>query len=338
MYANLDTLIDEAVASLQVYPANLPPDKAVAFAEDALKKIDCILVRHGFVYPGHGLVQLLSDGLGPTIYNDTSALAELQDQRHNIRRTAFIKARGAGPFYVVDCDTASFIYLAIAEILNYPLHLVDIPMHDFVRWEIEGGKSINYETMDGAVTDDAYYRKYWGIPNKFVGVGGVLNSMTKEEAFAYHDAAVAVAWSWRGNYSRMTEYYLRSISRDPSRAFAANNLAWYYAAVPKPELRDGEKALQYAEQAVNVFPDGDDLDTLACAYAQLGDFESARMVEAKAMATGYVPFGSNIASDMALFERGRSCNDSGFGVDPQPFRPHQNILRMMTDKELIRFH
>jgi tetratricopeptide (TPR) repeat protein len=323
MYAILDTLIDEAKDSLAPYQAGSPPDQEAAFARDALDRIDCILLRHGFVYPGKGLVQLLSDGLAPTQYDDADALAELQGQRHNVRRTAFIKARGSGPFYVVDCDTASFIFLAIAEVMQYPIHLVDLPTHNFVRWEIASGKSINYETMDGAVTDDNYYRQNWGIPPKFVGKGGVLNSMSKAETFAYHDGTVAIAWSWRGDYQRMVELYQRSLSRDPTRAFSANNLAWFYAAAPKPELRDGKKALKYARHAVHLYPDSDNLDTLACAYAQTGDFKHARATIIKAIALGYVPFESNLADDLTLFKQRKTCNDEKFGVDQQPFRPPQ---------------
>jgi hypothetical protein len=119
MYAILDALIDEAVRSLRPYPVDLPPDKAAALAGDALNRIDCILLHHGFVYPGHGEVLLLSDGLAPTMYHGRSLL-ELADESHNIRRETFIKARGPGPFYVIDCDIASFIYLAIAEVMGYP--------------------------------------------------------------------------------------------------------------------------------------------------------------------------------------------------------------------------
>jgi hypothetical protein len=55
-YAILDALLDEAKQRLKPIPADCD-----AFAVTALKTMDCILVRHGFVYPGVGLVQLLSD-------------------------------------------------------------------------------------------------------------------------------------------------------------------------------------------------------------------------------------------------------------------------------------
>ena len=97
------------------------------------------------------------------MYYDLNDLRELRNQSHNIRRIKFIDADNSGPFYVVDCDIASFIYLAIAEVMKYPLHLVEIPRHDFVRWEIGPGSSVNFETMDGFETDDAYYKTNWEL-------------------------------------------------------------------------------------------------------------------------------------------------------------------------------
>lgn len=114
MYAVLDDLIMEGQQRLKPIPAVATPAQQKQFARDALVTIDCILLRHRFVYPGHGLVQLLSDGLGPTRYSDAADIKELSNQRHNVRRSRFIS--GAGDYYVVDCDTASYIYLALGRV------------------------------------------------------------------------------------------------------------------------------------------------------------------------------------------------------------------------------
>ncbi len=68
-YAILDALLDESKQRLRPIPADLAPQDYDVFAVDALKTMDCILVRHGFVYPGVGLVQLLSDGLDLTKFS-----------------------------------------------------------------------------------------------------------------------------------------------------------------------------------------------------------------------------------------------------------------------------
>lgn len=323
MYALLDVLIDEARASLPKYPDKMPPGQAGELAKQALTGIDCILLRHGFVYPGHGAVQLLSDGLSPLLYSNADELAELKNQAYNIRRAAFINTRGKGPFYVADCDIGSYLFLAIAEVMGYPLHLIDIPNHNFVRWELGGGKYINYETMDGFVTDDRYYRQNWQIPDKFANKGGTFRAMNAAETMAYHDASLAIAWSWRHNYEKMVEYYRRSIALDPGRALSLNNLAWYYAIAPNPQQRNGAEAIKYAKKAADLLPTSDEFDTLACAYAQAGDFKRALAMEKKAVSINYSPYSSDIASHIDLFKQKKPCDDPTFDSDPNPFRAHQ---------------
>lgn len=340
MYSILDTLLDEAKSVLKPYLTSLSVDEESTFAIEAFKHIDCILLRHGFVYPHRGLVQLLSDGLSQNTYLASDDLNRLQNHPHNLRREHFMSGRGVGPYHVVDCDIASFIYLAVAEEMKYPVFLVEMPTHNFVRWEMKDGTYINFETMDGMETNDAYYLEKWNIPSEFVGKGGILVSMKGASAISYHGNLVAVAWSWKGDYPKMIESYLKALAGDPTRPFAYNNLAWYYAAVPIVNLREGSKSLQYAKEATRLLPNGDHLDTLACAYAQLGDFASAIEVAKRAVLITYVPFGSNILGDLALFtaQPPKACTDLNFGKDLFPFRPGEPLHNLPTEKELFRLH
>jgi hypothetical protein len=323
MYSILDSLIDESLSALKPLPEGLSEPERRTFAVEAMKGIDCILLRHGFVYPGHGAVALLSDGLEPILYEDQGDLQELHDQEHNIRRQRFIEARGKGPFYVVDCDIAAYLYLAIAEVVGYPIHLVEIPRHNFIRWELGSSQFVDFETMDGAVASDPYYVATWQIDMRYVGRNGILESMTTSQVLAYHDVTLAISWSWHGDVAKMIQAYERSIARDHSHALALNNLAWFYATAPKVEWRDGAKAVRYALQAVESAADGDHLDTLACAYAQSGAFDKAIETEKAAIEAGYIPFSSDLDGDLALFESlpPRTCSDPGFGRDATPFRP-----------------
>jgi hypothetical protein len=49
------------------------------------------------VYPGIGLVQLLSDGLDPTTFSDEKYYQALLLSPHNVGRTSFIEQRKLGP-------------------------------------------------------------------------------------------------------------------------------------------------------------------------------------------------------------------------------------------------
>jgi tetratricopeptide (TPR) repeat protein len=56
-----------------------------------------------------------------------------------------------------------------------------------------------------------------------------------------------------------------------------NNLAWVLATSPKDDVRDGEKAIEYATMAAEVteYKEAHILSTLASGYAESGDFDKA---------------------------------------------------------------
>jgi hypothetical protein len=335
-YAILDALIGEAKGRLKPIPAGLSGDAYDAFAVESLKTIDCILVSHGFVYPGIGLVQLLSDGLDPTRFDDPHYYRALLDSPHNAGRAVFIEARKPGPYYVVDCDIASYLYLAIGEILMYPLAMVDMPAHNFIRWLRPDGTYIDFETMDGIQTDNEYYVTRWGIPRGFVGAPGVLTTMTSPQLLAYEHFLVGVAYSWKHDYPHMLQSYEKAVSVDDTLADSLNNLAWYYTVVPEANLRDAHKAVSYAQRATAILADGDGLDTLACAYGLAGDFAQAVATEDRAKIVDWAPQGSDVEGDARSLAAAQLCEDPGFGVDPHPFRPSQPARQGIIKKDSAR--
>lgn len=71
----------------------------------------------------------------------------------------------------------------------------------------------------------------------------------------------------------------------PLKALGYNSLAWFYATCPKNEYRNGKKAVEYAEKAVSISRTGNNLDTLAAAYAESGNFEKAVQIEQEAISS-----------------------------------------------------
>jgi len=316
-YAILDSVLDEARSSLQPAPEGIDRVAYKRFAIDSLKKVDCILVRHGFVYPGIGLVNLLSDGLDSTLFVGSRHYNALLNSSHNAGRIDFIIKRKPGPYYVVDCDTASYIYLAVGELMNYPISMVQMPLHNFVRWRLPDESYIDFETMDGIETNDDYYVARWGIPRSFIGEPGVLTTMTASQLLAYENFGIGIAKTWKRDYKGAIAAYQKAIEIDATLSDSFNNLAWLYAVVPDLRYRDASQAVALAKKAVAILATGDALDTLACAYALGGDYQAAIDAESQAH---WAPQGSDINGNLALFKDGRPCADPKFGIDPRPFR------------------
>ena len=68
-----------------------------------------------------------------------------------------------------------------------------------------------------------------------------------------------------------------AVKLDPSRPLPLNDLARALATHPDRAMRDGKRAIALAAQASELLQHGDPevLDTLACAYAEAGDFGRA---------------------------------------------------------------
>jgi hypothetical protein len=337
-FAILDALLDEAKQRLKPIPTGLQSIEYDSFAVNSLKVMDCILVRHGFVYPGRGLVQLLSDGLDTTNFTGDYLLM-LKSSPHNQGRLSFIEKRNTGPFYVVDCDIASFLYLAMGEVMGYPLAMVDMPGHNFIRWKRPDGTYIDFETMDGKETNDEYYISRWGIPQSFLGIPGVLTTMTGSQMIAYEYFGVALSRSWKHDYPGTIASYVKAISVDSTLNDSANNLSWFYTVVPETKLRSPERAVSYGQQATAIFANGDTLDTLACAYGLSGDFTNAIKTEQKAISAGWTPQGSNLSGDLTILQAHQLCQDPDFGRDKSPFRQTPVVPQSVRGKagDEVRF-
>jgi protein O-mannosyl-transferase len=80
-----------------------------------------------------------------------------------------------------------------------------------------------------------------------------------------------------GHLSEAMTEWRKSLEYDPDDANALNNLAWVLAAAPEPGLRDGPKALEFAQRATRMSRERNALifRTLAAAYAENGLFPDA---------------------------------------------------------------
>jgi tetratricopeptide (TPR) repeat protein len=166
-----------------------------------------------------------------------------------------------------------------------------------------GGRGLAYDNKgqyDYAISD---YTKALEInPKDALAYGGRGDSYKKKDqydrAISDYNKALEIdqkdaltyvgrgdAYGKKGQYDQAISDYNKAIEINPISTEAYNNLAWLLATAKVPRFRNGEKALKLALKACELteWKNPSCLDTLAAAYARLGDFANAMKWEEKAL-------------------------------------------------------
>ena len=104
--------------------------------------------------------------------------------------------------------------------------------------------------------------------------------------------------------------YEKILSIQENHIGAMNNLAWHLAAHPDKSIRNGKRAVSWAEKAAIAtdYKNPALLDTLAAAYAESGEFDKAiKTLElAEKLETGDSPLLKGIRENLKLYRAGRA--------------------------------
>jgi len=118
------------------------------------------------------------------------------------------------------------------------------------------------------------------------------------------------AYADLGQYRQAAKDYRAAIRVDPKLGRAYQSAAWLMATCPDERYRETQKAVSAARRAVEL--DGESyryLDTLAAAYANAGNFEKARAVQARVVKTAPQELTARYENRLRLYEHDRPYRD-----------------------------
>jgi regulator of sirC expression with transglutaminase-like and TPR domain len=105
-----------------------------------------------------------------------------------------------------NCISMPFLFLILANKLGVNITVSNAPLHVFVKYTDEQGKTYNLETTSGAnVTRDVWYQEQMGITDKGMKSGIYLATLTKQETVAVMTMTLAAYYRTQKEYETVIE-------------------------------------------------------------------------------------------------------------------------------------
>ena len=173
----------------------------------------------------------------------------------------------------IDCDNYCALYIAIAEVLKIPVIPVYAPNHSFLRFYFDDGSYLNWEPLEAAPLQDAFYIKKMRIPEQSLRKGVYLKSLTRKDASATFLGGRGIgAWLLsRTKYRESLPYFSSAVETNPLFSSAWHNRGTAYYALKR--LGEAENDLVKANELDPSRPSTH--NTLGDIYFDVRNYERA---------------------------------------------------------------
>ena len=120
----------------------------------------------------------------------------------------------------------------------------------------------------------------------------------------------------KGRVAEAVKHYEAAVTAVPNHPYLLNNLAWVLATCPDATIRNGTRAVEFAQKAAQLSGGKDPvlLGTLAAAYAETGQFTQAVATAQNALALATTqtnaPQVATLRARLKLYESGSPFRDT----------------------------
>jgi len=154
------------------------------------------------------------------------------------------------------------------------------------------------------------------------------------------DAKSFSAWRSRGDaylnigqHSEAVSDLQQALELSPDDPSVLNNLAWVLATSPQDEVRDAKRAIELATKACeqSAYSQSHILSTLAAAYAEAGQFETAIKWSQKAVDMEDPEHGEQLAAELASYREDRPWREKQTIAESEPTAEQESALPEATE-------
>ncbi len=124
---------------------------------------------------------------------------------------------------IIDCDNYCTLYIAIAEVLRIPIVPVYAPNHSFIRFYLDDGSYVNWETAKSASYDDDWYIKTLRISDSSLKRGVYLKTLGRKEFIGVEYNNIGAYLLTAKKFSEAIPYFNTALQCYPKFSSAYHN-------------------------------------------------------------------------------------------------------------------